>query len=375
VETSVRVLHVITGLNAGGAEHQLGLLLGHQRSDAEVVTLTNPGLVAQAIRAEGVPVYELDMGGNTDLTALPRLVRLIHDGQYDVVHTHLYRACVYGRVAARLAGVPLVLATEHSLGDERIEGRSLTAGIRRLYLATERMGAATIAVSSTVAGRLARWGVPAHRIHVIGNGIDAAAYAFDPMVRDRIRVALGIEPDRYVVGVVGRLVPGKRVEQALRALGGRSGLVALVVGDGPLRTSLVAIAAAIGLPSVFTGESAEVPALMSAMDLLVAPSQEETFGLAVVEALAAGLPVLYAACPAVDDQAPALPVPARRLLPDLSDLDVALDAALAAGPVRSTPPALVRRYDIAEVAQRVDQLYADLHPRAGTPFSKGAAHG
>jgi len=65
----MRVLHVITGLNAGGAEHQLRLLLRHQLSDAEVVTLTDPGVVAGLIRADGHPVYELEMGGNT---ACPR---------------------------------------------------------------------------------------------------------------------------------------------------------------------------------------------------------------------------------------------------------------------------------------------------------------
>ena len=127
----MRVLHVITGLNAGGAEHQLRLLLRHQLSDAEVATLTDPGVVAGLIRADGHPVYELEMGGNTDLSALPRLVQIIHKGRYDVVHTHLYRACVYGRVAARLAGVPVVVATEHSLGEERIEGRRLGARHRR----------------------------------------------------------------------------------------------------------------------------------------------------------------------------------------------------------------------------------------------------
>ena len=88
-------------------------------------------MVAGLIRADGHPVYELEMGGNTDLSALPRLVQIIHKGRYDVVHTHLYRACVYGRVAARLAGVPVVVATEHSLGEERIEGRRLGARHRR----------------------------------------------------------------------------------------------------------------------------------------------------------------------------------------------------------------------------------------------------
>lgn len=113
----MRVLQVITGLGVGGAEHQLRLVLPRLAGEPAVVTLTNPGPVATAIRAAGIPVHDLGMRGNRDLTAIPRLAAFIRSGRFDVVHTRLYRACVYGRVAARLAGVRAVVATEHSLGD------------------------------------------------------------------------------------------------------------------------------------------------------------------------------------------------------------------------------------------------------------------
>ncbi|EST38021.1 hypothetical protein N566_09735, partial [Streptomycetaceae bacterium MP113-05] len=176
-----RVLHVITGLGVGGAEQQLRLMLRHLPVKGDVVALTNPGAVADGLRADGARVRHLGMRGNRDVAALPRLVRLIRDGRYDLVHTHLYRACVYGRMAARLAGVRYVVATEHSLGEAAIEGRPLTAGTRGLYLATERLGAATVAVSATVADRLRAWGVPAERIHVVPNGIDASRFRHDPV--------------------------------------------------------------------------------------------------------------------------------------------------------------------------------------------------
>jgi len=168
----VKALHVITGLGVGGAEQQLRLLVRNLPVDCDVVTLTNPGAVAEGLTADGVRVTHLGMRGNRDLAALPRLASLIRGGRYDLVHTHLYRACVYGRVAARLAGVKAVVATEHSLGDSQMEGRRLTSGVRALYLASERLGSATVAVSSTVAERLRRWGVPGPRIEVVPNGID-----------------------------------------------------------------------------------------------------------------------------------------------------------------------------------------------------------
>ena len=126
--SDLRVLHVITGLGVGGAEQQLRLLLRHLPADCDVVTLTNPGAVADGLTADGVRVVHLGMGGNRDLAALPRLVRLIRAGGYDLVHTHLYRACVYGRLAAPLGRGRAVVPTQHSLGDTQMEGRRLTAG-------------------------------------------------------------------------------------------------------------------------------------------------------------------------------------------------------------------------------------------------------
>ncbi|NED87783.1 glycosyltransferase, partial [Streptomyces sp. SID11233] len=92
-----------------------------------------------------------------------------------------------------------LVATEHSLGDTEIEGRPLTPGVRALYRAGERLGTATVAVSDTVAERLTRWGVPDTRVHVVPNGIDAAAFAHDPELRTTARTALGIPPGAHVL--------------------------------------------------------------------------------------------------------------------------------------------------------------------------------
>src|SRR5690242_13104647 len=101
--TTMRVLHVISTAAEGGAEHQLRLLLRRLPHDSEVVTLSPPGAAAWAVRAGGVPVYELNTACDRDLAAIVRLRRLIRRGRYDLVHTHRYRACVHGRIAARLA--------------------------------------------------------------------------------------------------------------------------------------------------------------------------------------------------------------------------------------------------------------------------------
>ncbi|MFD8299231.1 glycosyltransferase [Streptomyces bauhiniae] len=384
----MRALHIITGLGVGGAEQQLRLLLRHLPVECDVVTLTNPGPVAAGLRADGVRVADLAMAGNRDLAALPRLVRLIRRGRYDLVHTHLYRACLYGRLAARLAGVRAVVATEHSLGDSQMEGRPLNPGVRALYLAGERLGRSTVAVSPTVAARLARWGVPEPRIAVVPNGIDLEPFRFDQARRTRVRAQLGIPEGAFVVGGIGRLAPGKRFDILIEALAQLPpDCHLLLVGGGAEENALRRAAATAGVSDrvVFTGEvpglpdgspGPDLPALASAMDVLAAPSPEESFGLAVVEALAAGLPVRYASCPAVEDLPPEAAPGAVRVRGGADAYAAALAQVRAAGPSPRAVPEAARHYCITRSAARLMDVYAAAltrtvpsprHPHGGSP--------
>ncbi|WUH92417.1 glycosyltransferase [Streptomyces sp. NBC_00433] len=361
----MKVLHVITGLGVGGAEQQLRLLLRYlpvEKAECHVVTLTNPGVVAEGIRADGTGVTHLGMRGNRDLGAVPRLVRVIRAGGFDLVHTHLYRACVYGRVAARLAGVRAV-ATEHSLGDSQIEGRPLSAGTRALYRVTERMGAGTAAVSATVAQRLRGWGVADDRIRLVPNGIEPARFRHDPALRAAVRGRLGLSRADYAVAGVGRLVPAKRFDLLVRAAAANPATFLLIAGTGPERGSLLRLAAGLGAADRVMVVSSEdggpdVPGVLAAADLFVSPSPEEAFGLAVVEALAAGLPVLYAACPAIEDLPPHDAPGASRISGDPGQLAAAIGRQRRAGPVRLAVPAAAEHYHIAHTADRVLALYA-----------------
>ncbi|MGW5324909.1 glycosyltransferase [Streptomyces sp. NPDC004014] len=365
----MRALHIITGLGVGGAEQQLRLLLRHLPARCDVVTLTNPGAVADGLAADGVRVTHLGMSGNRDVAALPRLAHVIRRGRYDLVHTHLYRACLYGRIAARLAGVRAVVATEHSLGDSQMEGRPLTAGVRALYLAGERLGRTTVAVSPTVAERLTRWGVPRPRIAVVPNGIDLDGFRFDPERRRLTRARLGLPDDAFVVGGIGRLTPGKRFDVLIGALARLPGdCRLLLVGGGPQEAALRRAAEESGVAGrvLFTGErpyvpdgspGPDLPALTSAMDVLAAPSPEEAFGLAVVEALAAGLPVRYASCPALEDLPPEAAPDALRVTGGADAYARALAEVRAAGPGPRAAPEAPRHYCITRSAARLMDVY------------------
>ncbi|MFJ9894991.1 glycosyltransferase [Streptomyces sp. NPDC091280] len=381
----MKALHIITGLGVGGAEQQLRLLLRHLPVDCDVVTLTNPGPVAEGLSADGVRVHHLGMTGNRDLAALPRLARIIRDGGYDLVHTHLYRACVYGRLAARIAGVRAVVATEHSLGDSQMEGRSLTSGVRALYLASERLGRSTVAVSPTVAERLRNWGVPGPRIEVVPNGIDLPRFRFDPVQRLRTRQRLGLPENAYVVGGIGRLAAGKRFDVLIRALTRLpSDYWLLLVGGGPEENLLRRTAHDCDVADrvLFTGErpyvpdgtpGPELPSLTSAMDLLASPSPEEAFGLAVVEGLAAGLPVLYASCPAVEDLPPRSAADALRVRGGPEVFARALAAARARGPRPRTAPDAAHHYCITRSAAQLMDVYAAVSTSSPSPAPQGAS--
>lgn len=372
----MRALHIITGLGVGGAEQQLRLLLRHLPVPCDVVTLTNPGPVADGLTADGVRVIHLGMSGNRDLGAVPRLAKVIRGGGYDLVHTHLFRACLYGRIAARLAGTRAVVATEHSLGDSQMEGRPLTAGVRALYLTGERLGRATVAVSPSVAERLSRWGVPRQRIHVVPNGIDIERFRFGPRARITARRQLGLPDEAFVVGGVGRLAPGKRFDVLLHALAALPrDVYVLLVGGGPDEAGLRATAAQLGVadrvlfagerphlsagsePGSGSAEGADLPALLAAMDVLASPSPEEAFGLAVVEGLAAGLPVLYVRCPAVEDLPPAAATGAERVKGDPDSFARALLRARSAGPQPRLAMEAARHYSITRSAAQLMHVY------------------
>jgi len=370
----MKALHIITGLGVGGAEQQLRLLLRHLPTDCDVVTLTNAGTVARGIVADGTRVTDLGMAGNRDVKVLPRLSGLIKSGGYDVVHTHLYRACLYGRVAARMAGVRAVVATEHSLGESQMEGRPLTQGVRALYLAGERLGRMTVAVSPAVGRRLNNWGVPRQRIQVVPNGIDVRRFRFDPAARVLVRKRFGLPESAFVVGGVGRLTGGKRFDVLLRAVAQLPrDVIVLLVGTGPQEQELRGLAQRLGLADRvrFAGEAGheegtaadgvpDLPSLLAAMDALASPSPEEAFGLALVEGLASGLPVLYSSCPAVDDLPADVGADAAHCPSEPDAFALALHGLRGGTPSRRPVPAAAQHYSITRSADQLMRVYTSV---------------
>jgi len=371
----MKVLHVITGLDAGGAEIQLALILKYTRHETDVVTLYNPGPVADLIRSGGTSVRDIGMRRNTEISALLRLRSLIAEGRYDVVHTHLFRTQIYGRPAAWLAGTPVVLTTEHSIGETHIERRKMTSTVRGLYLASELFSDATIAVADVVKERLIKWGVSGRKITVIPNGLDVPALAFDPAARQRVREQFGISPDTYVIGALGRLDPNKRidlvVEAAMPVLGDQCKI--LVIGRGEDQARVEAAVDRLGVREhvIFGGFQSDTAAMMASFDVYVAASVQETFGLSVLEAMASGLPVLYTVCPALDG----LPTSQARQVPGtVEGLGAEIRKAVEAGPQpREADETVFASYGMQSVVKKIDDLYEQIAASRRRPARRLAA--
>src|SRR5580693_1705468 len=361
----MKVLHVITGLDAGGAELQLAMILRRTRHESDVVTLYNPGPVADMITAQGTTVRNIGMQRNTELPALMRLRKLIKDGQYDVVHAHLYRAQIYARPAARLAGTPVVLTTEHSIGETHIERRKMTRSVRALYLSSEMFSDATIAVSDIVKDRLVRWGVRPGKVTIIPNGVDTDELGFDGEARERVRAQFGISPQTYVIGALGRLDPNKRVDLTMEAAAPMLGekCKILVIGRGEDQPRLEAAAKRLGVTEnvIFGGYQSDTTAMLAAFDLYV------------LEALASGLPVLYTTCPALDG----IQTERARMVAGTADaLRDEIRKEFDTGPrPRVADNKVFARYGIESVVSRIDDLYEKiLEARPSRAQRKVARH-
>jgi glycosyltransferase involved in cell wall biosynthesis len=233
------------------------------------------------------------MGKADALSALRELVREIKLQRTDVVVVCGYNAEALGRLAARIAGVRATVLWAHNMGDIEPRGRIRTAADRLL----ERWTTAYFGVADAQRSVLVeRFHYPEPKIRILHNGVDPAEFA---AVRDvGLRADLGFSPEESVVGIVAALRPEKDHATFLRAarlvVDVRPDSKFLLVGDGPLRNQLELLCGELGIDSnvVFVGDRRDVPRLLGAIDVFGLSSRTECFPIAVLEAMATGLPVV-----------------------------------------------------------------------------------
>ncbi len=306
----MRVLHIIsTGQNAGTERYLLDLV-AHRSAAVEASVICPIGSpLAAAARATGVPVYELNFAP----AALPRTVtqlwRHIRALRPDVVHTHLGKATLVGAPVARLAGVSAVVTTLHFIRPAYASTHTRLAypifllGHKGVNRCISRM----IAISDAVrAETIAREGVPRAKVVVIPHGTKFRGPPLEGADRQSARAMLGLPDSARVILTVARLEAEKGHMLLLDALPqilqAHPATVCLWAGDGALRPALVREVTSRGLRDQvhLLGFQPDVDRLLGLADLFLLPAQAEPFGLAILEAMAAGLPVV-----AVDAGGPA----------------------------------------------------------------------
>lgn len=299
----MKILHIIIGLNVGGAELMLKRLIesykmksGYEHS---VVSLTDLGRIGSLLQESGIEVTMLGMRGGFDVPGiLYRLVSIIRQKKPDIVQTWMYHADLLGGLAAWLCGCRSIIwgvrTTDVSFG-----GSKATIVIRKVCALLSHVIPNVIICAAEASRRShAAIGYDEARMVVIPNGFDPTVLVATDEQRDAIRSQYGIAPDELVVGSVGRFNPDKDHGSFIRAAGllaarhssakfmliGRE----LDAGNQPL----IDLVEATGCPERFIlmGERQDIPACLRAMDIFCLHSRTEGFPNVLGEAMLMGLP-------------------------------------------------------------------------------------
>lgn len=292
----MRVLYLSSSMGMGGADKQLLSAAQEMRSRGHeilIVSLTRLGPMGLEARSIGIPTESLEMArGVPDPRGLLRLAQLVRAWRPHVLHSHMVHANLMARVLRLFVWVPVVVSTIHSVQ----EGGPLRMAAYRL---TNRLVDQMTAVSEAAADRFITAGIiPKRLLRVIPNGVDTGRFQSLPAnARDVVRRSLGLEGE-FVWLAVGRFESPKDYPNMLRGfakvLERYSQAILLLVGRGSLQveTELLAQSLGLGMAVRFLGVRHDVPEVMSAADGYVMSSAWEGMPVVLLEASAAGLPIV-----------------------------------------------------------------------------------
>lgn len=283
----------------GGGERYLDVLFGRlDRSRFQPLLICpEPGPFVGAMQRRGIPTQVVTLSPLVNPSALLRLANLLARERVTILQTHGARANAYGRLAGRLAGVPIVISTVHnSLQDYEIGHlkRGLYRTVLRLTLPlVDRIICVSEALKNDVVEECP---TAADRTVTIYNGVDTAQFTPSGK-RSEVRRACGVGQGPMLV-VIGRLTEQKGHRFLLQALPTLLAqwptLRCVCVGEGELRETLSALATHLGVAQAcrLTGSREDIPDILAAADVVVLPSLSEGFPFVLLEALAAGRPVV-----------------------------------------------------------------------------------
>ena len=284
----INVLHLITSLNIGGTENYLLTLVKEQKNkfNISVGYLKERSIIGEKLEEAGIKVYKLN--------SLYKIYRFIKTQKIHILHTHLYRANILGRIMGKIASVPIIISSQQSIDDWK---KFYHVWMDRF---TARFADCIISNSEAAKDVLScRDKVNEKKINVIYNGVNIND--FNPKLKSNFsKKEWGLEQQDFVVGSVLRLHREKGVDYipkiVMRVKEKIPGIKFLVVGDGPLKEKIEEEIKKLSLNKniIMAGwiSPENIPSVLSFFDLFFLPSQEESFPQAVLEAMAMGKPVV-----------------------------------------------------------------------------------
>ena len=361
-----RILQIIPTLDRAGAEKQLTVLaegLAQRGFDVHICALTRGGPYEQQLRGAGLPYSIIGKRWKADPLTFWRLKQHIARLQPDLVHTWLFAAGAYGRAAARAAGVEHLVAGERCV--DHWKSAWQWAVDRRLAASTDRLVTNTTAVRDYCAAH----GLPAEKFVVIPNGVPPARPS--DVTRVALLDELQLPHHAKLIGAIGRLWPQKRIKDLIWAFELVHVLHAdarfLIFGDGPLRRQLERYAKLVSGPDRvrFLGHREDVWRILPHLDVVWQASEYEGMPNSIMEAMAAGRPVILSDIPGhrdlVVDQESGLLVP----IGDRAEFTRAahallVDAALAERMGRAGQARMAAIYPPETMIDRHARLYQEL---------------
>jgi len=383
IHRKIRILQIIPALRMGGPGYVVsGLMKNLDRSRYESTLCTMyeippPTEIPLPTADLGIRWVRLRMRRFLEARAWFQLHRLVREGQFDIVHTHLARPDWYGRTLARWCRFPKVVSTIHNqdrflfLEDFGVVKGRIIAAVNRFSM---RWADKLIAISEGVRNYLLDVeGVPPQKVAVVRNGIQLEQFVSSADDTKRARQRIGIPEEAFVIGTVAVLNPRKGLVHLVRAARRIVSKVPqayfLLVGDGPQEAELRQLVASLGLERrvLLCGEvrHPDVVWLMRAMDVFVLPSLIDGLGMAVLEAQALERPCVVTSIPGLNEAvAPgqtAIVVPPG----DDSALAEAIFSLLADGQKRKIMGSAARlfveeHYTASVMAHKYEEVYEDV---------------
>jgi len=367
-----KLLRIITWLPVGGIEKRLVRVLSLLRDKYDITVCCirdKQGAYENDLENIGIRVCKIHMRSRLDPVGLYRLYKFMKNEKFDIVHTHMYRSNTPGRIAAKFAGIPVIIANLHNIDTWKTRKHFLID--RVLSRVTDKI----IAVSDAVKEfNIKNSGIKPNKFVTIYNGIDIEEFnkGFDYQSK---REEIGIREDELLVGIFARLYSQKGhkyfLEAASKINKAIDNVTFMIVGEGPLEYELKEQAMQLGIRGkvIFTGLRHDIPELLHIIDVSVLSSFIEGFSNIILESMAAEKPVVATDVggnsEAVIDGKTGFIVPpansdklANAIMKILNDKQLRIDMGRKAREH-------VKKFSLQEMARQTDLLYKDCLSRKG----------